>query len=86
MHVRELQSQHLPALVNTAFEHCNLLHSYGQSTLYSIAICLRFAVVGVLKGILAVALGFVLLGGMGPQGASKMGITGIAMNCAGGVW
>jgi hypothetical protein len=40
----------------------------------------------VLKGILAIILGFFLLGGMGPQGASLLGITGIALNCAGGVW
>jgi hypothetical protein len=43
-------------------------------------------VVGVLKGILAIILGFFLLGGMGPKGTSLLGIMGIALNCAGGVW
>lgn len=44
------------------------------------------AVVGVLKGLLAVLLGFVLLGGVGPAGVTPMNLAGIAMNCGGGVW
>jgi solute carrier family 35 protein len=42
--------------------------------------------VGVLKGILSVVLGFFLLGGVGPKGFTAVGVAGIALNCAGGVW
>ncbi len=49
----------------------------------SVCVC---AVVGVLKGILSVVLGFFLLGGVGPQGMPWTGILGIALNCIGGVW
>lgn len=44
------------------------------------------AVVGVLKGTLAVVLGFVLLGGMGPLGYTRLGVFGIGLNCLGGAW
>ncbi|KAF5826445.1 hypothetical protein DUNSADRAFT_3066 [Dunaliella salina] len=45
---------------------------------------LTTTVVGVLKGTLAVALGFVLLGGVGPTTTTN--IMGITFNCLGGVW
>lgn len=44
------------------------------------------AVVAVLKGTLAIALGFFILGGVGPKGASPVFIIGICFNCLGGFW
>eukprot|EP00898_Chlorokybus_atmophyticus_P005077 jgi/Chlat1/5570/Chrsp369S05364 len=59
-------------LLNYALFLCTLLNSALTTT-----------IVGVLKGVIATALGFVLLGGVQ---ATALNIAGVAMNTVGGVW
>lgn len=59
---------------------------YGQQGFNLVHLIFNLlAVVGVLKGLLAVVLGFFLMGGVGPR-ISPLNVAGIALNCTGGVW